>query len=432
MTDAVPSVAVTHDQTTIEGPERVLGAARNTACVVSIEGPVRGVFELAADTTLAIGRSRSSEIQIDDAAVSRLHATLAWDGKTRVRVTDHGSRNGTRVGSRRVVGETFASHNDVLHVGPATFVLLVPAADTRIVGAGSMQHTLLVAERAARCDLAVLILGETGVGKEVLAHRIHDMSARAKGPFVAVHCGAIPETLAESTLFGHEKGSFTGADARREGVLEAANGGTVFLDEVGELRTSNQVRLLRALEERTITRVGGTKPVPVDVRVIAATHRDLDRAAVDGSFRRDLMYRLDVLRIEIPPLRARTDELPELARALLADLAPQKTLADDALDALSNHPFPGNIRELRNLLARAATLVEGDIVDRETLDGLLPRGATRGDGPLRGRVGDTERQAIEEALAATGGNQTHAAARLGISRRGLIYKMERHGLKRRA
>ncbi len=432
MNDAHASGAVTHDQTTIDVPERAPDLVRDTACAVFVEGPVRGVYELPAGATVAIGRSRSSEIQIDDAAVSRLHATLVWDGKTRVTVTDHGSRNGTRIGARRITGEASAMHNDVLQVGPSSFVLLVPTGEVRTAGIGTMAHTLLVAERASRCDLNVLILGETGVGKEVLAHRIHDHSARAKGPFVALHCGAIPETLAESTLFGHEKGAFTGAEARREGVLEAAHGGTVFLDEVGELRPSNQVRLLRALEERTIVRVGGTKPIPVDVRVIAATHRNLDRAAVEGSFRRDLLYRLDVLRIEIPPLRARTDELPELARVLLADVAPDKKLEGDALASLTHYAFPGNIRELRNLLARAATMCDGAVIGRETLDELLPKGATRGDGPLRGRVGDTERQAIEEALAATGGNQTHAAARLGISRRGLIYKMERYGLKRRA
>ncbi len=424
---------MTHEATTIDVPEAARRAAQqSSACAVGVEGPARGIFELGPGVPVAIGRSRGSEIRVDDPAVSRLHATLTWDGKSSVRVTDHGSRNGTRVGSRRVSGETFAAHNDVVHVGPSSFVLLLPPAEARPLGArGSMQHALALADRAARCDLNVLLLGETGVGKEVLARRIHETSARAKGPFVALHCGAIPETLAESMLFGHEKGAFTGADARRDGVLEAANGGTVFLDEVGELRSSNQVRLLRALEERSVTRVGGTKPVPLDVRVIAATHRDLDRATADDAFRRDLLYRLDVFRIEIPPLRARLDELPGLARAILADIAPGKTLTDDALDALANYPFPGNVRELRNILSRTSAIVDGDALDRHAIESLLPRGAGKAEGPLRGRIGDTERQAIEEALAATGGNQTHAAARLGISRRGLIYKMERYGLKRR-
>jgi DNA-binding NtrC family response regulator len=248
---------------------------------------------------------------------------------------------------------------------------------------------------------------------------------------VAVHCGAIPETLAESTLFGHERGAFTGADQRKEGVLEAAGGGTLFLDEVGELSPSNQVRLLRALEERAVTRVGGTRSIPVDVRVIAATHRDLDRAVAAGTFRRDLLYRLDVLRIDVPPLRARLDELPDLARALLADIAPTMTITADALRLLENQPFPGNVRELRNLLARAATMADGQTLDRSALADVLPATSGASEGPLKGRVGDAERKAIEEALAATGGNQTHAAARLGISRRGLIYKMERYGLKPR-
>ncbi|MFO0684603.1 MAG: sigma 54-interacting transcriptional regulator [Sandaracinus sp.] len=419
---------MTHDQTTLDVPSLRAEPVR-AACLVCIEGPTRGVYELPKDETISIGRSRSSEICVDDPAVSRLHATFRWDGDARVLVTDHESRNGTRIGAIRVQGESAASNGDVVHVGPASLMVLVPGP-RKSSAAHSMQKTLLLVDRASRCDLSVLLLGETGVGKEVLARRIHEQSARARGPFVALHCGAIPETLAESVLFGHEKGAFTGADARREGVLESATGGTVFLDEIGELRPSNQVRLLRALEERKVTRVGGTRPSPIDVRLIAATHRDLDRAVADGSFRRDLLYRLDVLRITVPPLRDRTDELPELVRALAAEVAPGKTLTEDALIPLSRHTFPGNVRELRNLLARAAALGEGSHIDREAIESLLPK-LTRNDGPLRGKVDDAERAAIEDALAATQGNQTRAAARLGISRRGLIYKMERYGLKRR-
>jgi transcriptional regulator with PAS, ATPase and Fis domain len=422
-----------HDETTIDLPEHAKRPASSGACVVAIAGPVRGVFELPAGAEIAIGRSRSSEIQVDDKAVSRLHATLAWDGKSRVRVTDHGSRNGTYVGGRRVSGEAHARHDDVVRVGPASFVVLVSRAlpETKSTPEGAMRRALVLAERAARCDLNVLVLGETGVGKEVLARRIHEASARASGPFVAVHCGAIPETLAESVLFGHEKGAFTGADARREGVLEAADRGTVFLDEIGELRPGNQVRLLRALEERAVTRVGGTKPVPVEIRVIAATHRDLDRAVAEGTFRRDLLYRLDVLRIEVPPLRERLDELPELTRAILAEIAPDTTIDASGMRELSRHSFPGNVRELRNVLSRAAALGDVRVLDAAAIDAVLPEaGTTPSGGVLRGRVGDVERKAIEEALAATGGNQTHAAARLGISRRALLYKLARYGLKR--
>ncbi len=219
-----------------------------------------------------------------------------------------------------------------------------------------MRRGELLAERAAACDLPVLVVGETGVGKEVLARRIHQRSARARARFVAVNCGSIPESLAEATLFGHEKGAFTGAIGRAEGVFEAASEGTLFLDEIGELAPPMQVRLLRALEERVITRVGASTPISVDVRVIAATHRDLDQMAKQGTFRSDLFYRLDVLRIVIPPLRDRPDDGVAIARAVLAELGPGVRLTDAALALLRGHSWPGNVRELKNAIARALSV----------------------------------------------------------------------------
>lgn len=399
-----------------------------TACVVGIEG-VRGTFELEAGVPLAIGRSRSSGIQVDDAAASRLHATLTWDGASKVSVEDHGSRNGTFVGEQRVTGTVAAHNGSIIHVGPARLLVVLPPAKSAPLLPGAMAPTLALADRASQCDLVVLLLGETGTGKEVLAQRIHQESHRSAGPFIAVNCGSIPETLAEAMLFGHERGSFTGATGQKPGVFEAAHRGTLFLDEIGELAPTSQARLLRVLEQHEIVRVGGTKATPVDVRVIAATHRDLDREVARGTFRRDLLYRIDVLRIPIPPLRERSEEIPTLVRELLRELGTDVVVEDAALDLLRAQPFPGNVRELRNVLARAIALGDGGPLDQAAIEAALPTGGLE-VGALRGRVDLVEREAIEAALAATSGNQTHAAKRLGISRRALLYKMQRYGLGR--
>jgi DNA-binding NtrC family response regulator len=248
-----------------------------------------------------------------------------------------------------------------------------------------------------------------------------------------VNCGSIPETLAESILFGHEKGAFTGALATKAGVFEATQGGTLFLDEIGELPAAHQARLLRVLEERVVRRVGGLRDVPVDVRVIAATHRDLDREVARGQFRRDLLYRIDVLRIRVPPLRERLDELPELVPALLSELGADAPAGpnEEVISLLRGQAFPGNVRELRNVLARALALSESGRLDAAAVAAALPDGALdRPASELRGQVASAEREAIERALEATGGNQTHAARKLGISRRALLYKMQRYGLGR--
>jgi len=404
-----------------------------TPCVIGVAG-VRAREELERGVPLAIGRSASSGIQVDDAAVSRLHATLTWDG-ARVLLEDHGSRNGTLLGEARIEGRVEVRGGQVITIGPARLVVVIPprqAPTTRTTGT-AMDHANALADRAAQCDLSVLILGETGAGKEVLARRIHRASRRSAGPFAAVNCGSIPETLAESILFGHEKGAFTGALATKAGVFEATQGGTLFLDEIGELPAAHQARLLRVLEERVVRRVGGLRDVPVDVRVIAATHRDLDREVARGQFRRDLLYRIDVLRIRVPPLRERLDELPELVPALLSELGADAPAGpnEEVISLLRGQAFPGNVRELRNVLARALALSESGRLDAAAVAAALPDGALgRPASELRGQVASAEREAIERALEATGGNQTHAARKLGISRRALLYKMQRYGLGR--
>jgi len=430
----VPLETTTCEPSTIDEPRRPV------ALIIPLDGADREPVELAVGEVLSIGRSRSSGITIDDGAVSRLHATITWDGADRVTVTDHGSRNGTVVDGERVRGaRDDVRHGAVLEVGPRRLLVLLPRARTSSADDAShstaMDRVRELVQRAALSDLPVLLVGETGVGKDVLARAIHEGSRRRPRPFVAQNCGAITESLAESILFGHEKGAFTGAHARSVGVFEAASGGTLFLDEIGELSPSTQTRLLRVLEQREIVRLGATRPTPIDTRLVTATHRDLEAMVADGSFRSDLLYRLDVIRIRVPPLRERVDEIPGLVGQLLAEADPsgEVELGDDALRALCAHTWPGNVRELRNAIGRAVALRSGPRLSAAdfALTGRdeSARGAGAPQGPLRGTVSDVERAAIVAALEATGGNRTHAAAKLGIARRTLLYKLERLGIE---
>ena len=402
-----------------------------SAWVAVTYGAHRDVIELPEGSDVSVGRSRSSGIPVHDEGVSRLHATLTWSGGPTVRVVDHGSRNGVFLGGERVERADLGT-GDVIVIGPARIQVIVPPKPrepTRAFAVDpAMRPVVAMADKSAQCHLPVLILGETGVGKEVLARHIHDESPRAAGPFVPVNCGSIPEPLAESILFGHEKGAFTGADRTHPGVFERADGGSLFLDEVGELSSTSQARLLRVLEERHVYRVGATSPTAVDVRILAATHRDIDRMVAAGDFRRDLLYRLDVLRVEIPPLRERPDDVIWLAGRFLVEQGEALSFDGSALEALRGQPWRGNVRELGNAIARAVALRRRDVLSAADF-AFEPVAAASGGVALSGAVADAEREAIEAALASCDGNQTRAAARLGISRRALIYKMEKHALK---
>jgi DNA-binding NtrC family response regulator len=286
--------------------------------------------------------------------------------------------------------------------------------------------------KVAPTDSTVLLLGESGVGKEMTAAAIHRASKRANGPLVCVNCAALAEMLLESELFGHEKGAFTGATERRAGRFEMADGGTLFLDEVGELTPRCQTRFLRVLEDRRVERVGGGKPIEVDVRVIAATNRDLERMVADGSFRDDLYYRLSVIKIDLPPLRARRDDIPLLAEHFLASARAQTGrrvtgFTPEAVAALAAHTWPGNVRELRNAIERAVVLGDGAQITADDLALGAPR-APAGASPLRS-LRDLEREAIGAALAATGGNKVQAAALLEIDRSTLYKKLKDYGLE---
>ncbi len=307
----------------------------------------------------------------------------------------------------------------------------------------AMHEVFRTIRRVAASSASVLIRGESGTGKELVAHAIHDLSSRATGPFVPLNCAAIPANLIESELFGHERGAFTDARERRIGRFEAASGGTLFLDEIGELDAGVQVKFLRALEERRIERLGGSPGIDVDVRVVAATNRDLERDVATGRFRADLFYRIHVVPIELPPLRERREDVRLLAEHFLAQArraagrGPSR-IAADALAALERFPWPGNVRELRNAIERAVALCEAETIEL----GDLPASVLRTEriealrAALReGRLGfeeavaDFERALLLEALEETGWNQTRAAERLGTTRRALKLRMDRLDLK---
>jgi DNA-binding NtrC family response regulator len=298
----------------------------------------------------------------------------------------------------------------------------------------AMQAVFELAKTAARSNSTILVLGESGSGKEVLARAIHSESPRAEGPFVAVSCAALTETLLESELFGHEKGSFTGAIARRKGKFEAAHGGTLFLDEVGDIGPKLQLDLLRVLEERKFHRVGGNETIEVDVRIIAATNRDLKKAAAEGKFREDLFYRLNVIPVLVPPLRQRREDVPLLVEHFVERLAIEMKkridgVSAEAMAGLMAWDWPGNVRELRNVLERGAVVATGPVIQLADLG--LP---TKTDAPPRAgtlaSLEEVEKRHVAAVLAHAGGNVSQSARILGIDRVTLYNKMRKYGIRR--
>jgi DNA-binding NtrC family response regulator len=302
-----------------------------------------------------------------------------------------------------------------------------------------MRRVLELVDKVAANDMTVLITGESGTGKELIARAIHDQSVRRSGPFVVVNCAAIPEGLLESELFGHEKGAFTGAHQQKPGTFELAHRGTVFLDEIGEMPPTIQTKLLRVLQEREVTRVGGLKPIPVDVRFIAATNRNLSQAVSAGGFREDLFFRLNVFRIELPALRDRLEDIPALTDYFLQRYSAQlkkriTEIGPEAMEILNRYHWPGNIRELENVLQRAMILTQGDRLDERVIQGILTSGKADEphDSNLKLKVEkistQAEKRMIEAALREEHGKRTATAKRLGISRKNLYNKMRRYGL----
>ncbi|MCR9096865.1 MAG: sigma-54 dependent transcriptional regulator [bacterium] len=315
-----------------------------------------------------------------------------------------------------------------------------------VAASDGMIELLEMLERTAGYKSTVLVTGESGTGKEVIARAIHAQSPRREAPFVAINCGAIPENLLESELFGHAKGAFTGASRAHRGLFAEADQGTLFLDEIAELPVSLQVKLLRAIQEEEVRPVGETKSQRVDVRVIAATARDLEREIAEGRFREDLFYRLNVVRLEVPPLRERREDIPLLVDHFLARFRdelgkPVRTVADETLDLLVGYDWPGNVRELENLIERAVILTDGDTIEAGSLPSVVgePKSLPTAPPALEDEPDEDlnlkrarkcfEAGLIRKALARTGGNRTHAARLLEISHRALLYKIKDYGIR---
>jgi transcriptional regulator with GAF, ATPase, and Fis domain len=328
-----------------------------------------------------------------------------------------------------------------------------PAAADGVVGSGPQVRQLLdLVRKVAFSESAVLLRGESGTGKELLARALHENSPRAGKAFVKVHCAALSPSLLESELFGHVKGAFTNAIRDKVGRFEAADSGTLFLDEIGDISPDVQVKLLRVLQEKTFERVGSSEPVKVDVRIVAATHQDLEKLIQQGRFRDDLFYRLNVLPIRVPPLRERVEDIAELALHFLRLHAkrtgkPVATLDDDALALLKGHAWPGNIRQLENVIERAVVICDGISITADELPAELHASAARPEGngkngdhayesefsegisvDFRSEFGRSEREHLVRALAAAGGNKAEAARALGIARSTLLSRLKRHGL----
>jgi two-component system response regulator AtoC len=425
------------------------GGAPQAYLVVHLPAETR-IVPLAEGEAVTIGRARSATVHVDDEHISRMHTSIVRRGEDVV-VSDLGSRNGTFLRDQRVEGEVRAQPGDVVRVGPLLVVIALAgaaplAADAdeggrQVIADPAMARVYDLCRRVAATPLSVLVTGETGVGKENVAEAIHRFGSRADRPFVRLHMAALPEALLESELFGHEKGAFTGAAKRRLGYFESAAGGTLFLDEIGELPLGVQAKLLRALETHKVTRLGSTEEIEVDVRIVAATNRDLPTEVRAGRFREDLYFRLTAFQIQVPPLRDRRVEIPLLASLFVRDIAarvgaPAPGLAPEVLSLLEIYPWPGNVRELKHALEAAYVLAAPHTIRPEHLPPALrapaaaasPPAASDDPANLPSAVEETERKAILAALTACRGNQTRAAAQLGISRRALIYKMAKYDI----
>ena len=401
------------------------------AVLDGVEGPCAGqrfVLDGARCTVGGLGADRVVDpVLPPDAVILRV-------SRARV-IVEPGSRP-CRLGGDRVRVPTPAWDGEILRVGHAALRVGVvartaegdtPSGDGLIGDSGSMQRLRRALAQVARHHAPVLLLGETGTGKELAAQAVHALGPRADGPFVAINAGALPEALVESELFGHEAGAFTGAGARADGAFHRAEGGTLFLDEVGELPPSAQAALLRVLETGEVRRVGGAVVSCPDVRVVAATHRDLEAMVREGTFREDLLHRLAVLPLGVPPLRDRLDDLPALVDALLVRDHPGAAITPEAREVLRGHGWPGNVRELRNVLTRAVVL-GGPRIEATSLS--FHPGAFDA---VR-RVQSTpdpdamERRRLEEALRQAGGSKAEAARLLDIPRTSLIYRLTKHGM----
>jgi len=454
---AGPPVAVSAFHVTDSPSTRIVSASSGGPLSIVVLGEHHLTTQpLPAAGAVSLGRSPACDVAIFERSISRRHAILRIADA--ITIEDLASANGTRVGGAAIDPHrpTPVNRGEIVELGETTILIQRRPSPATPVAAGgiivedaAMVELRQVIDRIAGGALSVLLLGETGVGKEVIAELVHRRSPRRHQPLLRLNCAAMTETLLESELFGHERGAFTGAVTTKLGLLETAGGGTVFLDEIGELSPAIQVKLLRVLEDRTVTRVGGLKPKAIDVRFVAATNRDLEREIARGRFRQDLYYRLAGITLAIPPLRERVGEIAPLARAFLAAACTGArripALDPVALDVLTRYAWPGNIRELRNVIERAALLCSTGVISVAHLPAAMIRatGAARReaadpDEPAPAAThalealypGDPERERIIATLELCRGNQTRAAQILGMSRRTLLHRLERYGLPR--
>jgi two-component system response regulator HydG len=396
-----------------------------------------------------VSHTTGKEIYVlEDRCLGKGHAACHLLGRTREEWGDERAEELAFFDSGRLaecldvslsrVTETLKAAEKKLRAHRRVLVRVVPDVEEPlgiVAKSPKMQHVLALARRVAKVDATVLITGESGVGKERIARLVHDESTRAAGPFIAVNCGAITETLLESELFGHKRGAFTGAASDRHGLFETANHGTLLLDEIGEVSPGMQVKLLRVLQEREVRRVGESRSRPVDVRVLAATNRDLAHGVADGAFRQDLYYRLKVVELHVPPLRDRRDDILPLARVLLADAAVRmgrkiSGLVPRAVDQLLRYEWPGNVRELENAMERAVALARGSRVDLEDLPQEIRQAFPKPvvDGGTVQPLSDVEKDYILAVLELNGGNQTRTAEQLQIGSATLYRKLKKYGL----
>jgi len=419
-----------------------------------IEVEATGTSVQGDKRSLLFGTHASADVVLDDATVSRLHARLDVEDSDFI-LRDLGSTNGTRVGGTRI-REAYLDDGALIELGASRLRFRIVEQPFEIELAGeesfeemigrsiAMRELFALCARVAPTDAPVIIQGETGTGKELVARAIHERSKRRDKPFVVLDCGSIPPGLVESELFGHERGAFTGAVAARAGVFERADGGTVFLDELGELGLEHQPKLLRALETGEVTRVGGERAIKVDMRVVAATHRDLARMIAENTFRADLFYRLAVIRMRVPALRERREDIPLLAahfarQALGEGAAP---LAPDMLEALcgelTRHDWPGNVRELRNVVERAVILADPHVLDGDSVEsaaGEIQRSIEQAVAkrvPLRAAHVEMEREYVTAVLRITDGDLDEAARIAQVHRKSLERIMRRHKLRSRS
>ncbi|MFO0571588.1 MAG: sigma 54-dependent Fis family transcriptional regulator [Polyangiaceae bacterium] len=424
------------------------GRLVRTLRVEVTQGPDAGKELVSGADAIAVGSAEGNDLVLGDKTVSRFHLELRRRGG-RIVLTDLGSTNGTRVGACLLVSSSaMLDPGGVISLGATS----LRVGDGEIVDVGEtpgrlgdlcgdsavMRRLMARAGKVATSEVSVLLLGESGTGKELVARALHDASPRASEPFVTVDCGAVTPSLFQSELFGHERGAFTGADRQHVGAFERASGGTVFLDEIGELSPELQVALLGALERRKIRRLGGKEEIDIDVRLVSATHRDLRAQVNSGAFRLDLFYRVAVVTLSIPPLRERVEDIPLLVERFLAEAGHAGRLSEvfpsDALKRLAAHAWPGNVRELRNVVLGTLAMGEPAVLDSapERLDGADAFGRVKDlayRDAKRVVMDDFERRYVQHLLEKTGGNVRQAARDGQMDRSYLMELMKRHRLR---